>query len=314
MLPSQILKDKQVTVTGPESMIGRAVIDELRRRNTHIFPVKHKHFNLLDYQETGAALDGSDYVIHCAGYNGNIEFNQKYPSDIYFRTAQMGLNVLRACNELDVQKVVCPLASCAYPDSEILYEEELENGSPNSSVEAHGLSKRVLFDYSRQLHKQYGLTAVCCVFNTCYGPYDSFDVKKTKVVGGLINKFVGAKKHRHKKVECWGTGLVKREFIYVEDAAKAIVDTLEYYENVKLPINIGSGKDITIRELASEIANIVQYNGEVCWDESKLTGQERKLLSNKRMMQLLPAREFTTLRAGLEKTIEWYQKNGKVDK
>jgi len=300
------LTGKKIAVTGASSMIGRAVMSKLTKRGAFPRAIPHSIYDLLKLGDAYKAVIGNDYCVHCAGYNGNISFNQKYPADIYHRTATMGLNVLHACHKFGIKKVVSPLASCAYPDEDILYEGSLCSGSPNHTVEAHGLSKRVIFDYSRQLFKQFKYMSVCLVFNTCYGPHDSFNVDKTKVVGGLISKFVIAKAQNLPSVECWGSGQVRREFIYVDDAAEAIIQTLEHYDNPNIPLNVGTGTDIYVEDLAKIIKKIVGYEGDILWNTDKPDGQFQKLLYIRRMKDYLDI-EFTPLEDGLTKTIEWYK-------
>lgn len=307
------LSNKTIAVTGANSMVGKSLIRYFEERNVKIQPVYHEEHDLMDYKQAKMAIWGADYCFHCAGYNGNIDFNKKYPADIFYRTSQMALNVLTACREKGIVKVVSPLASCAYPNEDILKEEDFLNGSPHPTVEAHGLSKRIIQAYSRQLKKQYGFNSVCVIFNTCYGPHDSFDVDKTKVVGGLIKKIHDAKKLGKKSITCWGTGKPRREFVYVDDASLAMVHALTHYEDCYNPLNIGSGKDVSVKELATLIANILDYKGEILWDTSKPDGQYRKLLDISTLEKLTDNKEFpkialTNLKDGLIKTIEWWTK------
>ncbi len=300
------LNGAKIAITGANSMVGRAVYAQAAKLSTHLYPIYHNHYDLLNQKDTMEAVRCMDFVIHCAGYNGNISFNKSYPADIFYRTSMMALNILKSSQAMGVKKVVSPLSSCAYPDTDVLNEAEFFAGAPNTTVEAHGFSKRIILEYSRQLFKQHGFVSVGVVFNTCYGPYDSFDVEKTKVVGGLITKFCEAKKKSLPYVECWGTGNPRRELIYVEDAARALLSALVDYNDTELPLNCGTGTDTSIKELAETIAQVVGYEGEIRWDTTKPDGQYRKLLDNKRMIELFGQVEFTNLHVGLEKTIEWY--------
>jgi GDP-L-fucose synthase len=314
------LKESRVLITGGDSMIGRAVANLLTELDAVPIPIKHGIL-CTENSDTVDLLKGfdadfvlkwhkPDYVIHCAGYNGNISFNKKYPADIYYRTAQMALNVLSACADHGIEKVVSPLASCAYPNDAFLNEKNFYDGKPDDTVEAHGLSKRIILDYSRQLFKQRHLMSVCTVFNTCYGPYDSFDLEKTKVASAFIKRFVEARDAGDKEVVCWGTGSPRRELIYCDDAAKAIVNVLLHYENPVLPINIGTQQDVSIKELAELVAEIVGYCGTIVWDVSKPDGQMSKLLSTTTAELYYPEvlpKDFTSLKDGLTKTIKWYE-------
>jgi len=220
----------------------------------------------------------------------------------------MALNVLQACVENGIQKVVSPLSSCAYPNTNMLFEKEFWAGAPNESVEAHGLSKRNILAFCRQIYKQHGLKYVSIVFNTCYGPYDSYDVDKTKVVGGLIKKFYDAKINNLPFVECWGTGRPRREIIYVDDVAKGVVNALQYYDDPNIPLNIGANTDISIKEIAAIIADVMDYKGRIVWDTTKQDGQFQKMLVPGNMDKVFQDNpiKFTIPVEGLKKTIEWY--------
>tara|TARA_Y100000310_G_scaffold345003_1_gene461105 strand:- start:1395 stop:2333 length:939 start_codon:yes stop_codon:yes gene_type:complete len=307
------LKKKKIAVTGASSMIGRAVVKGLKDRGAIVVPVIHKDCDLRNYNGVESLFFriNVDYCVHLAGYNGNILFNRSYPADIFYNTTLMGLNIIRACATTGVKKVVTPLASCAYRSTDdALVETDFDEGMPDASVEAHGLSKKAVYHYSRQANKQHGLQAVCTVFNTAYGPHDSYDVDKTKVVGGLIKKFTEAAHSGDKTVECWGTGSPRRELIYCYDAAEGIIQALEKYTDVNLPINIGFEEDISIRELAMLIAELTGFEGEIVWNTDKPDGQYRKLLDSSRMKDYgIEIKNRTPLRAGLEKTIRWHKDN-----
>jgi len=307
------LKNKKVLVTGANSMIGRSVIACLSRRGAIVDPVLHEECDLLNYEQIFNRVNHfrPHYCIHAAGYNGNLNFNHKFPSDIFFNTTTMGLNTLKACAVLGVEKIVTPLASCAYKStSEELREEDFNVGMPDASVEAHGLSKKAIFYYSRQICKQYNTLAVCTIFNTAYGPHDSFNIDKTKVVGGLIKKFTDAMTNNEDNIVCWGTGSPRREFIFCDDAAEGLVQVLEKYSVVDMPINIGFNEDISVKELAQLIGETVGFDGEISWDTSRPDGQYRKILNSGRMKEFnIKIEQSTPLKEGLEKTIEWY-KNG----
>ena len=304
------LKGKRVLVTGPNSMIGRAIIESLRNRSAIIWAAFHEDVNLVDNYSVRHCFEVSepDYVIHAAGWNGGIEWNKKYPADIFYRTSQMALNVLKCCEQYGIQKCLSILASCSYPNNQesVLKEDTLWDGAPNGTVECHGLSKRILDAYSRQLRKQYDLNAVTVVLTNSYGPHDSFDLEKTKVVGALIRKFVEAKKNSSPRVECWGTGSPKREFMFCKDAGESIVQALEKY-NEEIPLNIGTGEEVTIKELVEIIAKNVDYGGEVFWDTSKPDGQMKKLLDTSKMKSIFDI-DLVSLEEGIKQTIDWYRR------
>lgn len=280
--------------------------------------VPHSECNLLDETQVGKRFREFEpqYVIHAAGFNGGLQYNKNYPATIYYRTSQMALNVLTACSLHEVDKVVSILPSCAYSyqDKEgwtrdILCEENFLDGPPHPSVECHGSAKRVLFDYSRQLHKQFNHNYVCTILNNCYGPRDNFNIDKTKVVGALIKKFVDAKRTGAEHVEVFGTGAAKREFVYSEDAGEGIVRVLESYDDPTIPINLGSGQEISIGKLAEKIKGLVGYEGRIKFLAEYGDGQLRKLLSDVRTKDLLRWVPSIRIDTGLLKTIQYYEEN-----
>mgnify|MGYP003624905156 FL=1 len=305
------IKNKKVIVTGAASMVGRSIIKELETRGAIVDRVLHEECDLLDFNQCLNKFKESkpDYCIHAAGYNGNISFNRQYPSDIFYNTTIMGLNTLKACSLVGVKKVVSLLSSCAYRSTdEELREEDFFKGMPDSSVDAHGLSKKSLFYYSKQISKQYDITAVCTIFNTAYGPFDSFKIEKTKVCGALIKKFTDAVINSEDQVVCWGTGAPRRELIYCDDAGKGVVETLQKYDDESLPINIGFNEDISIEQLANKIAAIVGFKNKIVWDTNKPDGQYRKILNADRMNKYnIKIKDSVSLDEGLKKTIQWYK-------
>ena len=305
------LEGKRVLVTGPKSMIGRSIIQSLKNRGVVVWAAFHEDVNLLDNYQARHCFEVSepDYVIHAAGWNGGIEWNKKYPADIFYRTSQMALNVLKCCEQYKIKKCLSILASCSYPNNQesVLKEDSLWDGAPNDTVECHGLSKRILDAYSPQLRKQHDLNAITVVLTNSYGPYDSYDLEKTKVVGALIRKFVEAAKNNSPKVECWGTGSPKREFMFCKDAGEAIVQALEKYNQAE-PLNIGTGEEVTIKRLVDIIAGVVGYEGEIFWDTSKPDGQMKKLLDTTKMKSILDV-DLVSLEDGIKQTIDWYRRN-----
>jgi len=287
-------------------MIGCCVCDVLEKQGHEVDRVKHSECNLLAVDETMNRLLSSkpDMVVHAAGYNGGIEWNRLYPEDIFARTARMALNVLESCVITNVSRVLSIISSCAYPDKgqNVLVASDMWDGLPNPSVECHGLSKRILNAYSRQINKQHGKNYVCAVLTNCYGPRDNTDPLKTKVVMALIKKFVDAKKADLPEVVCWGTGSPRREFMYCEDAAEALVKVLFDWHQSDL-INVGVGYDVSIKELSELIADIVGYKGKVVWDTTKSDGQMKKMLDS----SALDYKPKTLLAEGLTKTIDWFR-------
>lgn len=307
------LYNKKVIVTGPKSMVGRCVCDRLINLNAVVEPIYHEDTNLLDLNQTFKRFENfkADYVVHLAGWNGGIELNRLMPSTIFFRTTQMALNIIQACCHFNVKKMVGIISSCAYPDlgEESLKEIDFLNGAIHTSVECHGYAKRNLFIASELAAKEHNIIAVNCVVNNMYGPFDSFSLTKTKVVGALIKKFVDARNKNEPTVTLFGTGKPRRELIYCADGAEGVIQTLLHYNNSFEPINIGTGVDISIKDLAEKIAGLVNFKGKIEWDTSKADGQMRKLLDNTKMKEILKWEPKTSLDEGLAKTIEFYEQN-----
>ena len=307
------LENQKVCVTGSNSMLGRAICSILKNRKAIVQPILHSKTDLCDLEDTYYQFNQyrSDYVIHLATYSGNIQFNLKHPADTYFRTTTMGLNVLESARRIKVKKIVSILSSCAIADlnKEQLSEDDLWKGLPNHTVESHGLAKRNLHGFSRQIYQQDGICAICCICNNIIGPHDNTDLHKTKVVMALIKRFIDAKEHNLPFVECWGSGNVYRSFIFVDDTAEAVTQVLERYNDIE-PINLDSGNEISIKELAETIKDMVNYKGSIKWDTSKEDGQKRKLLDTTKMRQILDVK-ITPFREALRTTIEWYIQNKK---
>jgi len=294
-------------VTGGTSMIGRPLVQKLRGAGAKVFTVPHSEYNLTYPDSTAEAFAEAlpDYVIHLAGHNGGIDYNKNWPARILHQTSMMSLNVLNACREFKVKKTAVILASCAYPPGEDLREETLHLGPPNPTVECHGYAKRLSEIFARQLVKQEGMDIISLVLTNSYGPYDNYNVDKTKVVGGLISKFADAIIEGRDEVVLWGTGKPLRELAYCDDLAEGIFRAFQEYSD-ELPLNIGSGMEVSILELAKTIAKVMCYKGTIVCDTSKPDGQMRKKLNLERMESILQWRPSTTLVEGLNKTLDWY--------
>ena len=202
------------------------------------------------------------------------------------------------------------MTSCAYPDTgmDLLKEETFWNGLPNKTIRAHGIAKRTLQAASEAYNDQYELNASTVCVTNLYGPNDTFNLVRTKVVGALIRKFVEAKIEEDETVECWGTGAPMREFMYVYDAAEAIVQALKKYDDCSQPLNIGTGKDISIKDLVGYITKAIDYEGEVFWNTEKPDGQMKKLLDTSRMKEYIDITPID-VGEGVRRTVEWYSKN-----
>lgn len=302
----------KVLVTGGSSMIGRATIKFLKERGFEVLAPNSVELDLLIEEVSDSYFVKNrdfKYVIHLAGFNGGIQFNKQYPYGIYTTNTYMLLNLFD--NIPDVDRVFSIIASCAYPDNgdEVLQEKDFWNGLPNKTVDCHGLAKRNLHAISMQVNKQAGYNkAVCGVLTNCYGPYDSYREEKTKVVGGMIKRFCEAEENNREKITCWGTGKPRRELMYAEDAGWLIANIFDKNIDEDL-INIGTGTDISIKDLASVVKEKTGYKGEIEWDTTKPDGQMKKLLDNSKIKKYLPEYSPTPIDIGIEKTVKWYKDN-----
>jgi len=316
-----MLKGK-VWVTGGNGFFGRHLTRELENQGYFVLSAHSSKLNLLNYEDCIRFVYDYKpiYIIHAAGYNGGIKFNLENPFDIYDQNVRMGNNVIRIANEYKVKKVVSIVTSCAYGEytysgdemnpfqpNDLLRPEDFLSDKPNPTVECHGYAKRHLQLLSKYAHQQYGLNAVTACITTMYGPGDSTDLNRTKVMMALIKRFVDAKKEKAERVTCWGTGKPRRQFIYVKDAAKCVIKALEDYNNSSVPVNISPLGDIRLSQLVREIAWAVDYKGEIAWDHTKPDGQMKKELVPHEMFKDF---EFTGLTQGIKETIEWYQSLG----
>lgn len=299
-------------VLGSESMLGR----HLGKILPDYFGVTHKEFDLLDLEQCKSAfvqaeVDNETVVYNLAGRNGGIIANLAIPADIYYESAQINLNILRCCQLFNINRVVNIISACAYCDTTTeMKEDELLNGYPNSTVECHGFAKRTIFEYSRQLHKQYGVKSICTVLTNCYGDYDRFDLNRTKVVGAVVRKMCEAVWYDLPQITFRGTGSAVREMMYAGDAAACLVKLADVYDDYMNPVNIGSGQTISIRELVNKISFMVGYKGDILWDTTQADGQAYRKLSTERMNKYI-SHEMTPFDVGLKNTIEYYRKVGR---
>lgn len=301
-------------VLGSTSMVGRHLTRILPQKG--FYGAKHESWNLLNYDTCEALFDSvqannETIVYNLVGFNGGLPLNLSRPADIYYESSQLNLNVLKCCQQFKVKKVISIISACSYPSTEYaMKEEDILNGYPNPSVECHGFAKRTIFEYSRQLYKQYGLKSVSTILTNCYGDGDRFDLKRTKVVGAAVKRICDAYQNGEKSVTFYGTGNPVRELMYAGDAAHCLVQIAEKYEDYMNPINIGSDQHLSIKELVSRIVNIVGYTGEILWDTTKPDGQMMRMLDNNKMYKYVD-HKMTDFNDGLRETIKYYMEVGR---
>ena len=251
-----------------------------------------------------------DVVIHLAAHVGGIGLNQVAPAELFYDNAIMGIMLMHESRKAGVKKFVQIGTICAYPKNTPtpFKEEELWNGYPEDTNAPYGLAKKMLLVQAQAYRKQYGFNAIYLLPVNLYGPGDNFKEDSSHVIPALIKKFVLAKEERKQSVTVWGTGNPTREFLYVEDAARAVVMAMEKHDKPE-PINLGSGNEISIRELAFLIQRRTGYKGKVLFDPSKPDGQPRRRLDVSRAKKLFGFEAKTDFDKGLTETIEWYKKS-----
>jgi len=303
-------KNKRIWVTGGHGFLGRHVVQELYAAScAEVFTPRSKEYDLRDKAQIYQAIRTlkPDVVIHLAAVVGGIGANRKYPGRFFYENAIMGIELMEACRVEGIQKTVILGTICAYPKfTQIPFREEnIWTGYPEETNAPYGLAKKMLLVQSQAYRDEYGFNSIYLLPVNLYGPHDNFDPESSHVIPALIRKVVEAKQSGADHFTCWGTGKATREFLYVEDCARAIVMATERY-NGREPVNLGSGMEISIRELAAIIAKEVGFQGEIHWDHSKPDGQPRRCLHTERAKDYFGFEAHVSFPEGLKKTIDWY--------
>lgn len=310
-IPKELL-NKKFLVTGGNGFLGKEVCRKLvesgvKESNIYAPTSKEKDFRKLD--DCKSALVGIDYVIHMAAVVGGIGFNREKPGELFYENAIMGVQLIEEARKANVEKLVVIGTICAYPKfTPVPFKEEsLWDGYPEETNAPYGLAKKMLLVQAQAYRAQYGMNAIYLLPVNLYGHGDNFNPNSSHVIPALIKKFVEAKASNDAEVVIWGTGSATREFLFVEDAAEAIVSATFLY-NEGDPVNIGSGSEISIKDLAILIKRLVGYDGNLVWDTTKPDGQPRRMLDTQRAQQKFGFKSSTTIEEGLKKTIDWYIK------
>lgn len=300
----------RIAVTGGAGFLGSAVVAALRARGCRDIVTPRK--TQYDLTHEGAvkrfyAQERPDVVIHLAAVVGGIGANRENPGRFYYDNLMMGALTMEYARQSGVKKYVAIGTICCYPKFTPVpfREDELWNGYPEETNAPYGLAKKMLLVQSQAYRQQYGFNSVFLLPVNLYGPGDNFDPGSSHVIPALIKKFVEARESGVREVEVWGDGSATREFIYVDDAAEAIVRATERYDGSD-PVNIGAGFEISIRELAEKIAALAGFDGQIVWDTSKPNGQPRRSLDVSRAETLFGFRAATPFEVGLRNTVEWY--------
>ncbi len=304
------LATKKILVTGGAGFLGTHVVQQLRSRGVpekNIIVPRSASFDLRTQGACEKVAGGKDIIIHLAAKVGGIGFNQENPGELFYDNIVMGARLIDAAYRAGVQKMVVLGTVCSYPKFTPVpfKEDDLWNGYPEETNAPYGLAKKALLIQSQAYRKQYGFNSIYLMPVNLYGPGDSFDPRKSHVVPALIKKVADAKRLGARYINVWGTGRATREFLYVEDAAEAIALALEKYDKPE-PVNLGSGAEISIKDLVGLICRLMDFTGEIRWDDTKPDGQPRRMLDTTRAEREFGFRARTGFEEGLKKTIDWY--------
>jgi GDP-L-fucose synthase len=307
------LAGKRITVTGGAGFLGKYVIRRLEAEGCgNIFVPRSRAYNLVDNQAVKRLYQDAkpDIVIHLAAVVGGIGANRENPGKFFYDNLMMGVQMMEQGRKAGIEKFVAMGTICAYPKfAPVPFKEEyLWNGYPEETNAPYGLAKKMLLVQAQAYRQQYGFNAIYLLPVNLYGPGDNFNQESSHVIPALIKKCVDAITNGNGKIVVWGTGKPTREFIYVEDAAEAIVLATERYDK-SAPVNIGSGFEISIKALANLIAKLTGFKGRIEFDTSKPDGQPKRRLDVSKADNEFGFRAKTKFEDGLRKTIEWYLSN-----
>ena len=309
------MQQDKILVTGARGFLGKAVCEQLKDGGfTNIIPLGGKaEWDLTKQKQTDYILAEKkpDYVIHLAARVGGIGANKENPGLFMYENLAMGMNLIESCRKYGkLKKFVMVGTVCAYPKvTKVPFQEtDLWNGYPEETNAPYGIAKKTLMELLIAYQKQYGLQCANLIPVNMYGPHDNFDPKISHVIPALILKFAKAMQNKHAPVEIWGTGSASREFLYVNDCAKAILKSIQE-DTPPDPINIGTGSEITIKNLVQKLGSLMGYQGSIYFNPKYPDGQPRRCLDTHVAKSLLNFEAATDLDTGLQKTVEWFNKN-----
>src|SRR5882762_7136800 len=303
--------NKRVVVSGGSGFLGSFVVEKLRAAGCREITVpRSKEYDLREKSEALRLFKEArpDVFIHLAAVVGGIGANRANPGRFFYDNAAMGLHAIEAARIVGIEKFVCAGTICSYPKFTPVpfREENFWDGYPEETNAPYGLAKKMLLVQLQAYRQQYGMNAIYLTSVNLYGPRDNFDLETSHVIPALIRKCWEAKQSLAQEVLAWGTGSATREFLYVEDAADAIILAAEEYGNPEL-VNLGSGEEISIRDLLEQIRSLIGFEGPVRWDAKKPDGQPRRCLDTSRALKEFGWRAKTSLRDGLRQTIQWFE-------
>jgi len=308
------LTDRRVLLTGGAGFLGQVVVRELEARKVgEIIIPRSAQYDLTEQEAVRDLYNEArpEVVIHLAAEVGGIGANRANPGRYFFANMAMGLHVIEEARANQIKKVVQVGTVCAYPKFATVpfREDDLWSGYPEETNAPYGIAKKSLLVMLQSYREQYGLNGIYLLPVNLYGPGDNFDLESSHVIPALIRKFVTARDNNDSEIVAWGTGSASREFLYVDDAARAIVMATERYDGPD-PVNVGTSHEITIKNLVELIGRLTGYEGAIRWDTTKPDGQPRRKLDTTRAREFFGFEAEVTLEEGLRKTIEWWETHG----
>ena len=311
---SAFWQQKPILVTGGGGFLGSFVVERLRREGATVVAPRSAEYDLVDGAAVRRLIADArpEMVIHLAARVGGIGANRDNPGRYLYDNAMMGLQLFEQCRVAKVPKLVALGTICAYPKFAPVpfREDDLWNGYPEETNAPYGIAKKVMLVQSQAYRDQYGMNSIVLFPVNLYGPRDNFDLQSSHVIPAMIRKFVSARQRGDKEVVLWGDGSATREFLYVEDAADGIMLAAERYDSSE-PVNLGSGHEMAIRDLAQIIARACRFDGKFVWDTSKPNGQPRRQLDVTRARERFGFEARTPFDRGVATTVAWYEEHQK---
>ncbi|MBW6474087.1 MAG: GDP-L-fucose synthase [Anaerolineaceae bacterium] len=313
MKMSEFWKNQRFVVTGGSGFLGKVLTRKMQERGAkEIFIPRIEDYNLVNPVDIDRMLADSnpDVIIHLAAHVGGIGANSEHPAEFFYDNLMMGVQLMHKAWQTGVKKFTAIGTVCAYPKFTPVpfKEDDIWNGYPEETNAPYGLAKKMLLVQSQAYRDQYGFNSIFLLPVNLYGPGDNFNLRSSHVIPALIRKCIEAEQKGIKEIEVWGDGSPTREFLYVEDAAEGILLATEFF-NESLPVNLGSGHEISIKDLAEKIANLSGFSGKLIWNTDKPNGQPRRGLDTTRAFEKFGFKAKMTFDEGLANTIAWYREN-----